>query len=245
MVRQSTAVADHPRPGDLREWGIMRILLVEDDVDLAEVVLMGLRDQHLAVDHAPTYAEAVSYSVATEYDIVCLDLGLPDGDGVELCRLLMSGGDVQRPGRVLMLTARDSVSDRVIGLDAGADDYLIKPFTIAELAARIRALSRRSDQRGGPIVVGDVEVDVIRHRATRAGRDLDLTAREFAVLRWFATHPGEVVSTEMLLEHCWDANADAFTQSPRVILSRLRRKLGEPSLIETIRGVGYRFEEAT
>lgn len=219
----------------------MRVLLVEDDADLAEVVLLGLRQQHLAVDHAPTYAAAVDHATTTAYDIVCLDLGLPDGDGVELCGRLVTADVVQRPGRVLMLTARDSVTDRVSGLDAGADDYLIKPFTIAELAARIRALGRRSDQPGGPIVIGDLVVDVVAHRATRAGRDLGLTGREFAVLRWFVTHPGEVVSTEALLEHCWDANADAFTQSVRVILSRLRRKLGDPPLIQTIKGVGYRF----
>lgn len=223
----------------------MRVLLVEDDADLAEVVLLGLRQQHLAVDHAPTYAVAVDHTTTTAYDIVCLDLGLPDGDGVELCGRLVTADAVQRPSRVLMLTARDSVTDRVIGLDAGADDYLIKPFTIAELAARIRALSRRSDHAGGPIVVGDLVVDVVAHRATRAGRDLRLTGREFAVLRWFAAHHGEVVSTEALLEHCWDANTDAFTQSARVILSRLRRKLGEPPVIETIKGVGYRFGEAS
>jgi DNA-binding response OmpR family regulator len=219
----------------------MRVLLVEDDADLAEVVLLGLRQQHLAVDHAPTYAAAVDHTTTTAYDIVCLDLGLPDGEGVELCGRLVAADAVQRPGRVLMLTARDSVTDRVIGLDAGADDYLVKPFTIAALAARIRALGRRSDQAGGPIVTGDLVVDVVAHRATRAGRDLDLTGREFAVLRWFVTHRGEVVSTESLLEHCWDANTDAFTQSARVILSRLRRKLGDPPLIETLKGVGYRF----
>lgn len=223
----------------------MRVLLVEDDPDLAEVVLLGLRQQHLAVDHAATHAEAIEHTTVTAYDIVCLDLGLPDGDGVELCRRLVAGDDLCRPGRVLMLTARDSVSDRVIGLDAGADDYLIKPFTIAELTARMRALARRADDVGGPIVIDDLVVDIVRHRATRAGRDLDLTGREFAVLRWFATHRGEVVSTEALLEHCWDASTDAFTQSARVILSRLRRKLGDPPLIETIKGVGYRFEGPT
>ena len=223
----------------------MRVLLVEDDADLAEVVLLGLRQQPLAVDHAATYSAAVDHTTATAYDIVCLDLGLPDGDGVELCGRLVTADAVQRPGRVLMLTARDSVTDRVIGLDAGADDYLVKPFTIAELAARIRALGRRSDHAAGPIGIGDLEVDVVAHRATRAGKDLELTGREFTVLRWLATHRGEIVSTEDLLEHCWDANADAFTQSARVILSRLRRKLGDPPLIQTIKGVGYRLEDPT
>lgn len=223
----------------------MRVLLVEDDADLAEVVLLGLRQEHLAVDHAATYAEAVDHTLTTAYDIVCLDLGLPDGDGVELCGQLHAGDPLQRPGRVLMLTARDSVTDRVIGLDAGADDYLIKPFTIAELAARIRALSRRNGQTGGPIVIGDLVVDVVAHRATRAGRELNLTGREFAVLRYLATRAGDLVSSEDLLEHCWDAQADAFTSSARVILSRLRGKLGEPPMIETVKGIGYRLDAPT
>lgn len=223
----------------------MRVLLVEDDRDLAEVVLIGLRQEHLAVDHAATYSEAFDLALTTAYDVVCLDLGLPDGDGVELCGQLHAGDPLQRPRRVIMLTARDSVQDRVRGLDEGADDYVIKPFTIAELAARIRALSRRSDQPVGPVVVGDLEVDLVTHRARRSGVDLELTGREFAVLHHFVSRPGTVVSTEDLLEHCWDANADALTSSVRVILSRLRRKLGQPPLIATIKGVGYRLEATT
>lgn len=143
-----------------------------------------------------------------------------------------------------MLTARDAVADRVAGLDAGADDYLVKPFRMAELSARIRALARRDDQPAGPLIVGDVAVDVAAHTASRSGQALDLTGREFAVLRYFAMHAGEAVSTEDLLEHCWDANANEFTSSVRVILSRLRKKLGEPQMIETIKGVGYRLGEA-
>lgn len=227
----------------------MRVLLVEDDVQLGEVLLLGLRQEHFAVDHATTIAEAVELLLVTAYDIVCLDLGLPDGDGLKLCRQLRSPIEaqelpLQRPGRLLILTARDDVADRVAGLDAGADDYLIKPIKMAELAARIRALSRRNDQAAGPLVVDDLSVDVVAHVAQRNGKTLDLTGREFAVLRYFAVRAGEVISTEELLEHCWDANADSFTGSVRVILSRLRRKVGEPPMIHTIKGVGYRLGDS-
>lgn len=224
----------------------MRVLLIEDDVQLGEVVLLGLRQEHLAVDHAATIGDAIELLLVTKYDIVCLDLGLPDGDGLQLCRQLRSPVRQQdvplmRPDRVLILTARDDVADRVAGLDAGADDYLIKPLKMVELAARIRALSRRGEQASGPIVIDDLSVDVVAHTAVRSGRSLNLTGREFAVLRYFAVHVGEVISTEDLLEHCWDATTDAFTGSVRVILSRLRKKLGEPALIHTIKGVGYRL----
>lgn len=207
-------------------------------------MLIGLRREHFAVDHAPTLTDAEDRLVATAYDVVCLDLGLPDGEGLDLCRRLRSPeGDsyLTRPRRILVLTARDAVHDRVAGLDAGADDYLIKPFRMVELNARIRALARRDDQPAGSLVVGDVDVDIATLTATRRRERLDLTAREFAVLRYFAMHAGEVVSTEDLLEHCWDANSNDFTQSVRVIISRLRKKLGEPAVIETIKGAGYRF----
>ena len=217
---------------------------MEDDRDLAEVVLLGLRQHHLAVDHAASLAEASELLIVTKYDIACLDLGLPDGDGLELCRQLQSDSsqtNLNRPSRLLILTARDAVADRVAGLDAGADDYLVKPFKVAELSARIRALARRQDQPGGPMTFGDLVVDLPAHSATRSGEVLALTGREFAVLRYFCLHAGELVSTEDLLEHCWDANADAFTGSVRVILSRLRRKLGDPPVISTIKGAGYRL----
>ncbi len=220
----------------------MRILLVEDDDDLAEVVLLGLRREHLAVDHSIGVAEAEDRMRETAYDILCLDLGLPDGDGLELCRrVLNADSDLLRPGRVLMLTARDAVNDRVAGLDAGADDYLVKPFKMAELAARLRALARRRDQTGPALEVADLVVDPGAHTARRGDRALTLTGREFAVLRYLCMHEGQVVSAEDLLEHCWDANADPFSGSVRVILSRLRSKLGEPPLIHTVKGVGYRL----
>jgi len=222
----------------------MRVLLVEDDHDLAEAMMRGLRQEHLAVDRAASVHDATACLAGTHYDVVCLDLGLPDGDGLELCARLRGpklDGALTRPDRLLVVTARDAVADRVAGLDAGADDYLIKPFTIAELAARIRALTRRQDQVAGPIEVEDLVVDPAGHSVRRAGRSVHLTSREFAVLRYLAQQAGVVVSSEALLEHCWDANADAFTGSVRVILSRLRSKLGDPALIHTVKGAGYRL----
>ncbi|KAB8164695.1 response regulator [Streptomyces sp. 3MP-14] len=243
----------------------MRILLLEDDEDLADLVALGLRNASYAVDRAATRAKAEELLAVTAYDVACLDLGLPDGDGLDLLRSLggnggdggsrdggsrdggsrdSSGPQLRRPARVLLLTARDAVADRVAGLDAGADDYLVKPFHFAELLARLRALARRSDERGAVLGVGDLTLDQATHEVRRAGREVRLTTREFALLRYFLHRPGEVLSAEELLEHVWDANADPFTGSVRVILSRLRRKLGEPPLIHTVTGAGYRLREA-
>jgi DNA-binding response OmpR family regulator len=228
-----------------REETDMRVLVVEDDPALGPLVVKGLRLQHLSVDLAASCAEATEAATATAYDVVCLDLNLPDGDGLDLCRRLRGDDALCRPRRVLALTARDAVAERIAGLDAGADDYLVKPFDLDELVARVRALTRRTDEPGSALELGDLHIDVVGHRATRNGADLDLTGKEFAVLRYFAHHPGEVLSAEDLLEHCWDAHADSLTTSVRVILSRLRRKLGDPPLIETIAGVGYRLNPVT
>jgi two-component system copper resistance phosphate regulon response regulator CusR len=219
----------------------MRILLVEDDRDLAEVVALGLRNESYAVDVAGTHADAEEHLRTTAYDVCCLDLGLPDGDGLDLVRRIGSDSDLHRPRRLLVLTARDAVADRVAGLDAGADDYLVKPFHFTELTARLRALSRRAGAHGTTVRVGDLLLDLAAHRAWRAGAPLDLTAREYSLLRFFMHHPGEVLSAEVLLEHVWDANANPFTASVRVILSRLRKKLGDPPVILTVPYVGYQL----
>jgi DNA-binding response OmpR family regulator len=221
----------------------VRILLVEDDTELAELIALGLRNASYAVDVAGTCAGAEHLLRTTVFDVACLDLGLPDCDGVDLVRRLAEDPELQRPRRLLMLTARDAVVDRVAGLDAGADDYLVKPFDFAELLARLRALGRRGSEHGPTLQVGDVTLDPSAHRAWRSGVALELTAREFSLLRYFMLHPDEVLSAEDLLEHVWDANADPFTSSVRTILSRLRRKLGDPPLIATVTGAGYRLEK--
>jgi DNA-binding response OmpR family regulator len=220
----------------------MRILLLEDDLDLAELVAMGLRNESYAVDVAHTCAEAEELLRTTRFDVACLDLGLPDGDGLDLVRRLGPDTDLLRPRRTLVLTARDAVADRVAGLDAGADDYLVKPFEFSELIARLRALGRREEDHGSTLQVSDLRLDLAAHRAWRGDVELSLTAREFSLLRYFMHHPGQVLSAEDLLDHVWDANANPFTSSVRVILSRLRRKLGEPAPIVTITNVGYQLQ---
>jgi two-component system copper resistance phosphate regulon response regulator CusR len=219
----------------------MRILVVEDDPDLAEVIALGLRNESYAVDVADTADGAEECLRVTAYDVVCLDLGLPDGDGLDLVRRLGHDPGLHRPRRLLVLTARDGVADRVAGLDAGADDYLVKPFHFAELTARLRALARRADEPDTTLRVGDLLLDLAAHRAWRSGTPLALTAREYSLLRYFMHHPGRVLAAEELLEHVWDAHANPFTASVRVILSRLRRKLGDPALIVTVPGAGYRL----
>jgi DNA-binding response OmpR family regulator len=221
----------------------VRVLVVEDDPSLGPLLARGLRQQHHAVDLAPTFEAATEAAATTAYDVVCLDLGLPDGDGLDLCQRLRSADGLQRPRRILALTARDAVASRIAGLDAGADDYLTKPFDFDELVARLRALDRRHEDPGGSLRVGDLTIDLAGHDATRAGRALGLTGRELAVLAHLAKRRGAVVAAEELLEHCWDAHADPFTGSVRVIVSRLRRKLGQPTLIETVARAGYRLRD--
>lgn len=228
----------------------MRLLVVEDEVDLADALARGLRREGYAVDVAHDGTEAVERLRLTAYDLLCLDLNLPDTDGLELCRRLRTdpslvpADDVPAP-RVLMLTARDSIEDRVAGLDEGADDYLVKPFSFAEVSARVRSLLRRDAGRtGSSLEVGPLRLDAARFEAWRGDRRLDLTAKEFAVLRYFMAHPGQVMSQERLLEHVWDEHADPFTNTVRVTVGTLRRKLqvdDEPTLIETVVGRGYRL----
>ncbi len=228
----------------------MRLLIVEDELDLATALATGLRREGYAIDAAASAAEALERLEDTQYDVVCLDLGLPDGDGREVCRRLRAG-ELGLPGatppRVLMLTARDSLDDRVGGLDDGADDYLVKPFSFAELAARVRALARRPTVNGGATIrLGSLGLDAARHEAHRNDQRLDLTPKEFALLRYFMLHPSEVLTPERLLEHVWDDRADPFTNTVRVTVSNLRRKLAEAGSgqpIETVVGVGYRLTE--
>ena len=168
----------------------MRILILEDDVDLAGLLATGLRAESYAVDVATTLDGATELLIANPYDIACIDLGLPDGDGLALVRELALGeGDLERPERIIITTSRDAVEARVAGLDAGADDYLVKPFAFAELTARVRALGRRDRRPGNLVTVGDLEVDLAAHSVHRRGARVELTAREFAVLRFLAQRP--------------------------------------------------------
>ncbi len=180
-------------------------------------------------------------------DLVCLDLTMPDVDGLQVCASLRDNPPEGGSPRILMLTARDAVDDRILGLDSGADDYMIKPFAFGELAARVRVLLRRDrDQESSVLTVGNLSLDTARHLVTSAGRQLDLTPKEFALLRYFMTHAGKVLSQEHLLEHVWDENADPFTNTVRVTVGTLRRKLqldGDPGVIETVIGSGYRLVE--
>jgi DNA-binding response OmpR family regulator len=226
----------------------MRLLLVEDELELAEAVQLGLVRAGYAVDHAGSVSAAYERLTVNAYDLLLLDLALPDGDGFGICRAIRSG-DLPVAGgadlRVLMLTARGALEDRVRGLDDGADDYVVKPFALDELLARVRALLRR-EVRGGSAVltVGELSLDTARHEAWRGPRKLSLSPKEFAVLEYLMTRPGHVASAEELLEHVWDENVDPFTQTVRVTVGTLRRKLGEPAVIETIVGRGYRLSES-
>ena len=224
----------------------MRLLVVEDEPDLAQAIARGLRRDGYAVDVAETAYDADLKLRSAGYDLVCLDWNLPDGSGLGLCRDLVSGDlptlEGDRP-RILMLTARDAVEDRVSGLDSGADDYLVKPFAFAELSARVRSLLRRETDSDPVLSVGPLTLDEARFVATREGESLDLTSKEFALLHYFMARPGVVHSQEHLLEHVWDEMADPLTNVVRVTLSNLRKKLGEPSLITTVPGRGYKLEE--
>ena len=223
----------------------MRILVVDDEVDLAEAVATGLRREGYAVDVAHGGAEAIERADLQPYDLVCLDLTMPDIDGLDVCARLRDDPPEGGSPRILMLTARDAVEDRIVGLDAGADDYLVKPFAFGELAARVRVLLRRDrDHESSVLTVGPLTLDTARHEATNGGVLLDLTPKEFALLRYFMTHSGKVLSQEHLLEHVWDENADPFTNTVRVTVGTLRRKLQQPDddpLIETVIGSGYRL----
>jgi DNA-binding response OmpR family regulator len=221
----------------------MRLLVIDDEADLADAVARGLRREGYAVDVAYSGDEALDRLGYTDYDLLLLDLTMPGTDGREVCRIVRRERGAAT--RVLMLTARDSTEDRVAGLDDGADDYLVKPFAFPELAARVRALLRRDTAHAtAELAVGDILLDTARHEARRGARRLELTAKEFALLRYFLVHPGEVVSQERLLEHVWDENADPFTNTVRVTVGTLRRKLtvgDEAPVLETVVGAGYRL----
>jgi DNA-binding response OmpR family regulator len=217
----------------------MRVLVVEDQQELAETVATGLRREGMAVDVAFDGAAALHRAAVHEYDVVVLDRDLPEVHGDRVCATLVERGS---RARVLMLTASAGIEERVVGLSLGADDYLPKPFAFAELVARIRALGRRAQPALPPVLSsGDLRLDPARRVAQRAGRRLDLSSKELVVLELLLAARGAAVSAEELLERGWDEAADPFSNVVKVTISRLRRKLGEPQLIETVPGAGYRI----
>ncbi len=217
----------------------MRVLVVEDHVELAESVARVLRREGMAVDVAYDGEDALARTALVDYDVVVLDRDLPRVHGDEVCRSLTTDG---RRARMLMLTASGTVADRVEGLSIGADDYLPKPFAYAELVARIRALARRSQPPLPPVLVhDDLRLDPAQRVATRLGMRLSLSPKEFAVLEYLLAAQGRVVSAEELLERVWDEAADPFTTTVKATINRLRAKLGDPAVVETVPQGGYRI----
>ncbi|GAA5164422.1 response regulator transcription factor [Amycolatopsis dongchuanensis] len=220
----------------------MRVLVVEDEEPLADAIARGLRREGMAVDVALNGDDGHEKATVTRYDVVLLDRDLPGMSGDDLCKEIVASGELTR---VLMLTASGTVSDRVEGLSLGADDYLAKPFAFPELVARVRALGRRATPAAPPLLAaGDVELDPARRTVRRGSGPVELTRKEFGVLEVLMAAKGAVVSSEELLERVWDENADPFTTTVRVTVMTLRKKLGEPGIIETVVGSGYRVPDA-
>jgi two-component system, OmpR family, response regulator len=220
----------------------VRVLIVEDDVKMAGLLRRGLLEEGLAADVANVGDDALWMARATEYDAIVLDVMLPGMDGFELCRRLREAGQWSP---VLMLTARDAVEDRVAGLDAGADDYLVKPFSFAELHARLRSLARRPPlERPAILEVGDLSLDPGTRQVWRGRQEIQLSAKEFALLETFMRRPGEVLSRYQLLEHCWDYTYENRSNVVDVYVRYLREKIDRPfgrDSLETVRGAGYRL----
>jgi two-component system OmpR family response regulator len=222
----------------------VRILVVEDSVRMSSLLRRGLEEEGYAVDAVPTGEEGVHHAKVAPYDAIVLDVMLPGADGFEVCRRIRAAG-----GRspVLMLTARDSVQDRIAGLDAGADDYLTKPFSFQELFARIRALLRRGPSQRPPVLeVGDLMLDPGTHEVHRGEIEVRLTAKEFALLEYFMRHARQVLTRRQLIEHAWDFAYDGDSNVLDVYVRYLREKIDRPfarASLETVRGVGYRLRD--
>jgi DNA-binding response OmpR family regulator len=217
----------------------VRVLVIEDDRELGDALAVGLRREQLAVDVAVDGQDGLERALVTGYDVIVLDRDLPGLHGDQVCAGLVAAGC---RSRVLMLTAAATIEDRVDGLGLGADDYLPKPFAFAELVARIRALVRRAQPGLPPVLVcGDLAVDPSKRQASRGGRVLDLGPKEFGVLELLLSAQGRVVPAEEILERVWDEMADPFTSAVKVTMSRLRRKLGDPPVIQTVAQAGYRI----
>src|SRR3981081_373182 len=242
ITRDNANVRRAPLEARRCKLPVMRVLLVEDDPGLAAIIKTGFAEQGVQVVTVASYAEGKLKATLGSFDVLILDVMLPGGNGFDLCRELRAR-EVGTP--ILMLTARDTVDDRVAGLEVGADDYLTKPFAFRELLARVRALARR---RGAPLPetlrVSDLEVDLNGHRVRRAGKPIELTAKEFSLLEFFVLHKGQVVDRAAITAHGWGQNHDPFTNVLEVLVRRLRRKIDDDfptKLIQTVRGAGYRL----
>ncbi len=225
----------------------MRVLIVEDEERIAGFLKKGLEEESYAVDVVGDGTSALDWVAGAEYDVILLDVMLPGLTGFEVCRIMRERG-VSTP--VLMLTARDEVDDRVTGLDAGADDYLPKPFAFKELLARLRALTRRTTvSTAAPttlLSLGDLELDTVTHQAKRGGRDIELTSKEYALLEYLLRHPRRPLSRTLIREHIWGYDYYGASNVVDVYIRHLRQKLeanGEPALIHTVRGIGYKIDD--
>jgi heavy metal response regulator len=220
----------------------MRVLVVEDEKKIADFIRRGLSEHGYAVDVACDGEEALDWPAVADFDILILDVMLPGRDGIEVCRTLRQRG-LRTP--ILMLTAKDAVEDRVVGLDSGADDYLVKPFAFTELLARLRALARRQPAVVGSLLqVGDLALDTATRRLSRGRADIELTTKEYAVLEYLLRHPNQVLTRTMIAEHVWNYDFDNASNVIDVHIRNLRRKIDDPfpiKLIETVRGAGYRI----
>jgi heavy metal response regulator len=222
----------------------MRVLLVEDEKNIADFIYRGLSEQGYAVDVAHDGDDALHWADVAQFDIIVLDVMLPARDGIEVCRTLRQRGVVTP---ILMLTARDAIEDRVRGLDSGADDYLVKPFAFAELVARMRALGRREPQATSTLLqVGDLALDTVTREVRRKGGTIVLTAKEGTLLEYLMSHPNQILARTMIAEHVWNYDFDNATNVIDVHIRNLRRKIDDPfatKLIQTVRGVGYRISD--
>ena len=222
----------------------MRILVIEDERKIADFIKRGLKEEGYAVDVSYDGQEGHFQATTAEYDLIILDLMLPNLDGMSLCKKLR---EEKNATPILMLTAKDQIRDKILGLDAGADDYLTKPFAFAELLARVRALLRRNESRGiTKLNVGELTIDLVTHKVSRAGKEIDLTAKEFALLEYLMRNTGAIVTRTMISEHVWDINFDTYTNVIDVYINYLRNKIDQgfsKKLIHTIRGRGYILKE--
>jgi DNA-binding response OmpR family regulator len=217
----------------------MRVLVVEDEHKIANSIKQGLEQESYAVDVAYTGEDGYDLATTEEYDVILLDLLLPGMDGVTICKNLRAQ-NIHTP--ILMLTAKGQITDKVIGLDSGADDYLTKPFSFEELLARVRALSRRPKQTMGNILkVGDLSLDTSSFEITRAGKTIRLSSREYSLLEYLMRHPNKTLTKDQIIAHVWNYDADVLPNTVEVYVGYLRNKLGKPDILHTVRGFGYKI----